>query len=175
MNERGIWTTKAEFETHVFDESLCRAIIDIYSGNIADVGCGDGRYADYLNRNGFYCIGYDGSPLTKKPNIVKDFSTAQDIGKWDIVLSLEVGEHIPVEFEQVFIDNLCNATDNYIILSWAIPGQDGDGHVNCRMNEYIIGELWKRRFMYDENETRYLREKASVSWLKQTIMAFWKS
>jgi tryptophanyl-tRNA synthetase len=40
----------------------------------------------------------------------------------DWVLSLEVGEHIPVEYERTFIENLHRHNKKGIVLSWAIEG-----------------------------------------------------
>ena len=45
-------------------------------------------------------------------------------------MSLEVGEHLPKEFEDIFINNLDNNNNYGIVLSWAIKGQGGYGHYN---------------------------------------------
>lgn len=168
-----------ETDTHVFDEELCSAIISTFHVDTAvDIGCGDGRYTFALNADGILCDGYDGNPMT--PEItgdrcaVKDFSDPVDIGQYDLVLCLEVGEHIPVKYEQTFLDNICGASQEYICLSWAIEGQDGTGHVNCRNNGYIINEMQRRGFDIDWEHTEYLREKSTLSWFKNTVMVFEK-
>jgi hypothetical protein len=76
----------------------------------------------------------------------------------DLVISIEVGEHIPKEFEQVFIDNICSHTNSKLILSWAIVGQGGDGHVNCQNNDYIIAKLKEKGFEHDEYNSSVLRD-----------------
>lgn len=176
MNDRGIWTTKEELATHLFDESLCDAIITICNSknlrSIVDIGCGNGSYVKYFKNKGFNCWGYDGSPLTPDFCIIKDFSERINIGKYGLVLSLEVGEHIPVDYEQIFIDNLVDASIGLIILSWAVEGQGGDGHVNCRNNNYVINELTNRGYCYDEATTEFLRDKSTLSWFKDTILTF---
>jgi hypothetical protein len=180
MDKRGCWTLKSETDTHVFDESLCNALVTICQNrdirSIVDIGCGNGSYVNYLNDNKLNCWGYDGSPLTKELTggscKRKDFSERVDIGKFGLVLSLEVGEHIPQEYEEIFLDNLVNAAIGFIIISWAIEGQGGDGHVNCRNNDYVIQQIENRGFYYDFETTQYLRDKASVSWFKNTILAF---
>lgn len=92
-----------------------------------------------------------------------------------MVFSLEVGEHIPNKWEDTYLDNLARNSAKYIIMSWAIDGQKGDGHVNCHPNHYIIGKMFERGFFFSTPVSRYLRSCASLFWLKHTIMVFEKA
>jgi tryptophanyl-tRNA synthetase len=94
--------------------------------------------------------------------------------KFDCVLSLEVGEHIPKEYESVFIDNVCSHTNNLLIISWAVVGQGGDGHINCQNNEYVINQIESRGLLYNPLKSKELRESATIGWFKNTIMVFYK-
>lgn len=178
IHERGYWLDIAEINTHCIDESLCDMIIKTFNNvkTIIDIGCGNGYYTKRLIECGFDCVGFDGSPFT--PEItdgvcgIKDFSQPVDVGLFDLVLSLEVGEHIPEQYEQIFIDNLVRTTKRYICLSWGIEGQPGVGHVNCRNNDYVINELDKRRFIYDFVKSQFLRDNSTLPWFKNTIMVF---
>jgi hypothetical protein len=180
MDLKGCWTTKQETDTHVFDQSLCDAIITICNNQniktVADIGCGDGSYTKHFIYNSIVCDGFDGSPLTTELTwglcYIKDFSEPQNIGKYGLVLSLEVGEHIPAEYEQIFFDNLVNASIGLIILSWAVEGQGGDGHINCRDNDYIIQQMKDRGYDFDKDTTEYLKDKATVPWFKNTVLVF---
>lgn len=96
-----------------------------------------------------------------------------DVGaRFDWVLSLEVGEHIPRAFEGVFMDNLVKHACTGIVLSWAVPGQDGHHHVNTRENEYIKASMAERGLVADEEAERKLRGTASLPWFKNTLMVF---
>ncbi|XP_069995896.1 uncharacterized protein [Penaeus vannamei] len=96
-----------------------------------------------------------------------------DVGaRFDWVLSLEVGEHIPRAFEGVFMDNLVKHACTGIVLSWAVPGQDGHHHVNTRENEYIKASMAERGLVADEEAERKLRDTASLPWFKNTLMVF---
>lgn len=168
-----------EFATHVFDRALCDAIIATFPVSTAiDIGCGKGDYVKAIREAGISCQGFDGSPRTPEFSDgmcgVKDFSEPQDIGMFDLVVCLEVGEHIPAKYEQVFIDNICRVSREYICLSWAIVGQGGTGHVNCRNNGYVINEMRNRGFVIDWEHTEYLREKSTLPWFRNTIMVFEK-
>ena len=122
--------------------------------------------------------GHDGSPLTPELSFglckIMDFSVPRHIGKYDLVLCLEVGEHIPIKYENIFLNNICRASVRWICLSWAIEGQGGTGHVNCRNNGYVAGEMHQRGFEMDVDKTKLLREKCSIPWFKNTIMIFYR-
>jgi SAM-dependent methyltransferase len=181
-----------ETDTHVCDTPVKEALAQMFNVKTAvDIGCGNGEYTKYLIEHGIDCIGYDGSPLTPELTgglcFIKDFSEPVDIGKFDLVISLEVGEHIPKEYEHIFIDNLCNATNKFIVLSWAIIGQRSfditkfapedypvDMHVNCQDNYYVISEMRKRNLELNVEMTRYLRSVCTFPWFKNTILIFEK-
>ena len=88
-------------------------------------------------------------------------------------LCLEVGEHIEPEHEAIVLDNIANSATKKIIMSWAIPGQGGFGHVNCRENDYIIAQMQARGWKHNPEESDFLRARCSgCDWFKNTIMVF---
>ncbi|XP_066944866.1 uncharacterized protein [Macrobrachium rosenbergii] len=91
---------------------------------------------------------------------------------YDWVLSLEVGEHIPQEKEQAFIDNLVKYACKGIVLSWAVVGQGGYNHVNTRNNDYVQQQMEKRGLKLDQEDTQKLRTVVAVSWFKNTLMVY---
>jgi hypothetical protein len=86
-----------------------------------------------------------------------------------------VGEHIPKEFETIFIDNLIDNCTFGIILSWAVVGQGGTGHVNCQNNDYVKGKFYERGLKDAEELETQFRADAQISWFKNTIMVFRKT
>jgi SAM-dependent methyltransferase len=175
IHERGYWS-KAEYETHLFDELLCRTIIESYSvKKVIDIGCGNGSYTREFIKAGIQCEGYDGNPDTKELTgglcNVKDFSQPLDLKRYDLTISLEVGEHIPKQYEKTFLDNITCAKT--IILSWAIPGQGGTGHFNEQPNEYIISEMEKRGYKLNSSETNHLRTHSILPWFKNTLFVLY--
>lgn len=65
-----------------------------------------------------------------------------------------------------------NVSDLGIVLSWAIKGQGGYGHVNERSNEYIQNKIEEFDYSYLEDASLLLRSKSSLGWFKNTIMVF---
>jgi hypothetical protein len=92
------------------------------------------------------------------------------------VISLEVGEHIPKEFMSIYLDNIKNNCNKYLIMSWAVVGQDGYGHVNCMDNDDVIIEVTKRGFEYLAKESEDARSVVTMNtwWFKKTILIFKK-
>lgn len=185
INERGFWENPTS-EGQGIDESIGKAMLGLFRSfptlpYVIDIGCGDGWYTKYLNDNGIPTVGYDGNPHTleicgMEPFGVADFSMPQWLGLYDFVISLDVGDRIPREYEDIFLDNLAKHAKYGIIMSWAIPGQDGDGHVNCQSNRQIINKMAERGFALNPNRTNYLRNATSnCYWLEDTIMYFERS
>lgn len=181
INEKGFWENKTGVG-HVHDVKLCNAIVDLLNSknikNVVDFGCGLGDYAKSFISNGINCEAYDGNPntsdITGGIGKVLDLSEDFDLNKkFDCVLSLEVGEHIPKKYEQIFLNNICKHTEKLLIVSWAVVGQGGDGHVNCQNNDYIINQIENRGFKYNKEISISLRDFVSNAfWFKNTIMIF---
>ncbi|XP_071536165.1 uncharacterized protein [Panulirus ornatus] len=104
---------------------------------------------------------------------VVDLSVPVDLGRrFDWVMSLEVGEHIPPAGEEAFLDDVVGHACKGVVLSWAVPGQNGHHHVNCRSNDYIKAKMALRGLKPQAEEERKLRDKVEISHFKNTIMVF---
>lgn len=161
INQRGAWILQ-DPDRHTVSKELASAIVDLAQGmniiDVVDLGCGNGGYVKAMRDHGIECQGYDGNPHTAEitDGMCKtiDLSKPISIGRYDMVVSLEVAEHIPEKFENIFLENLTKTADRYLVLSWAIPGQRGTGHVNCKSNEYVIKELNRRGFKLTDDYKR---------------------
>lgn len=180
MTETGIWgPDEARQSGYPKSPNLCAKLAEVLRRNrlVLDFGCGDAFYITKLQRDNFTCIGVDGHLSNRDPELMLYEVDLSKRIKWPIsgqVLSLEVGEHIPEQYEQNFIDNLCNHCDSRMVLSWAVEGQAGVGHVNCRNNDYIKAEIVSRGFEYKTEVSAYLRQgiEKKVSYFSNTLMVF---
>ena len=149
--------------------------------HISDFGCGcQGLYVDEYLKNNINVVGYDGNPNTEKltNGKCKVLDLTDNIkfeNKYSWIICIEVGEHVPQNFEQQLINNLHNNCINGIILSWAVKGQGGHGHVNCQNNDYIKNIFKKLKYINDINTENILRKSSSLPWFKNTIMVFRKN
>lgn len=183
INKRGFWEGEDAVAGHYHDHHLSHALVEFFkkenAKTIVDFGCGTGHYLKNFLNNDFQAEGYDGNPQT--PQIsgglakVLDLSESFDLGKrFDWVMSLEVGEHLPKEFEKIYFDNLHRHNTKGIVLTWAVKGQGGDGHVNEQNNDYIKNIMANYGYANDVAAENELRMRASLWWFKATIMVFRK-
>jgi hypothetical protein len=179
IHPQGYWLS--DEEGHEFDRVLAHELGLFMRGkSVCDFGCGTGKYVHWLRRSGLECDGYDGNPNTYELslgachtlNLAEPFHLAQ---RYDAVICLEVAEHVPKQYETIFLDNLARHAKEMIVLSWAVPGQKGDGHVNCHTNSYAICKLWQRGFRFQPTATLSLRAHCSLPWFASTLMVFSKT
>ena len=180
----GIWVGSDAGKHHQFDEQLSHAIANLFKfndiNNVIDIGCGLGYYKQVIESYGITCDGFDGNPNT--PELTNNKCQVLDVSEnienqqqYDGLLCLEVGEHIPKEKEQVFIKNLAYYSPTLLVLSWALPNQGGDGHVNEQTNQYIINKFMEYGYTFQTELTEALRYYVTNCWwFKQSIMVFYK-
>lgn len=181
ISKNGFWLDDT-LENHHFDKDLCYGLSEFFkkekTTDLYDFGCGHGLYVKTLGEK-MQVHGFDGNPntseLTEGLCAVLDLSQPQQLPTHDWVMSLEVGEHIPKEFEDNFINNLHIHNTKGIVLSWAIPGQGGHGHYNEQPNEYIKEKITSLGYTNDIEAETKLREASSHWWFKNTIMVFRKN
>jgi|WetSurMetagenome_2_1015567.scaffolds.fasta_scaffold68268_2 cyclopropane fatty-acyl-phospholipid synthase-like methyltransferase len=169
---------------HYVDYGLAQGIADFLqlkqARSVLDLGCGNGGYTRYLQSRGFTCLGVDGNPNTKefgRDLAIADLSQLHWFGKFDWVVSLEVGEHIPKVYQDTFIENIDIHNTNGVILSWSIPEFGGDGHVNSLPNEKVIELFEERGYRYHTLMSLHLRTKCAKYpndgwWFSETLMVF---
>ena len=124
------------------------SLVDFNS--VIDFGCGVGcwlkAFGEYKQISNIK--GLDGEWLRGKELLIdRDLVEYRDLSKeirldnrYDLVVSVEVAEHLPENAADIFIDNLTNA-GNLILFSAAIPWQGGTGHINEQWPEY-----WENKF-----------------------------
>lgn len=180
IDEHGFWHGEEAVNEHRIDFILADALADFFIaeqvGSVVDFGCGTGEYVKIMRQYGIDCQGYDGNPDTViiSDGIAKvaDLSQPLDLGTFDWVMSLEVGEHLPKQFEMTYIENLDRHNTKGIVLSWALKGQGGFGHFNEQSNAYVKDLMKQYGYVNDEAAENILRTKASFWWFKNTIMVF---
>lgn len=106
--------------------------------SVLDVGCGLGNWAAIAKKMGVPKImGIDGYYVNKsllKINqeefLAIDLKESFDLKhQFDLVICLEVAEHLPIESSEVLVKSLINHSE-VILFSAAIPGQGGQFHIN---------------------------------------------
>ena len=167
-------------------EAIVPIIIDIFNpASVVDVGCGVGGWLHVFNRSGVADIyGYDVSDLEPdKYYIDKDLiktnsdftSPTFNIDKEpDVLICLEVAEHLPDEAADRFVNTLISAS-SVIIFSAAFPEQTGTNHINEQPPWY-----WREKFNkagyfeVDFIRSQILHNEDICWWYRQNITCFVK-
>jgi hypothetical protein len=177
VHDHGYWITDGVVQQQYFDEPLAAWLSEFFQGKtVIDLGCGQGRYVTYLRERSISCVGYDGNPTTDLVPYchVVDLVTADISLRSDWVLSLEVAEHIPPQYEYHYLKQIHYRNSRGIVISWAHRGQDGCGHVNCRDEEEVKLIMELLGYKFDDFATNNARNAATVSWYQQNILIFRK-
>jgi hypothetical protein len=177
VHERGYWLGDCHVH-HRFDPKLAHALVRLCDGkSVVDLGCGEGHYVRWLRSEGIATDGFDGNPLT--PAITRGMCAVLDLTQpitpratYEVVLCLKVGEHIPLRWQATLIDNLDRFCGQTLVLSWAQPGDEGFGHVNCRRLTDVIAELEDRRFRVNDAQTSRLRAAAMLPRFQANLLVF---
>jgi 2-polyprenyl-3-methyl-5-hydroxy-6-metoxy-1,4-benzoquinol methylase len=138
------------YDSHV-DEALKSArevvplIIELIDPkSVIDIGCGRGAWLKVFKEMGVSKIrGIDGNWVKAKDLLIAkgefaaaDLNKPLDIDeKFELVVSLEVAEHLPCGCAEQFVESLVNCGP-VIVFSAAIPFQWGANHVNEQWPEY---------------------------------------
>ena len=179
----GFWNGETAHNHHVHSENLSQWIYDFCIKkkiqSVTDFGCGLGEYLAKLSPIVNNAIGVEGSiPKQAKFEYIIQSDLTTDLKSKaftsDLIISLEVGEHIPAEFMGVYLDNITSHAKTYLITSWAVRGQAGFGHVNCLDNSEIVPEFEKRGFKLLEKETEKARLiiEDKAHWFRNTLFIF---
>lgn len=181
ISKTGYWDKELAKKHHIYSKNLSSWLSSYFEKDkmLYDFGCGVGSYLKDLKDSGFKSlVGYEGSVPDNKvfDNIqAHDLTKPLNLEKKGNVLFLEVGEHIPAEYQDIVLDNVCDSCDGKLVLSWAVRGQGGTGHINELDNHEIIPEITRRGFIHDDEKTKEVRKlffNDPCPWFLGSIMIF---
>ena len=155
-----------------------------------DVGCGDGVMVRTARKLGSEAYGVDQlvtpewEPYFFHKNLV-DYFELPEGKKADMVISIEIGEHLHTSAHSTYCDTLCNnlaeGTDKFLIFSAARPGQIGTGHIEnaCRTADYWAEQFIMRGLTANDGKTMNLallwsRIRSPLSYFSDNLMVFHK-
>ena len=185
VSENGGWCSSISGRNssqHMTDYYFANATsLFLKDKQVASLGDGPGIYKELFEQLG-HVISYDafdGAPFAEltTDNRVKflDLSVpVYHLNLYDWIISVEVAEHIPKEYEHIYLDNIVRFAKEGVILSWAKIGQGGLAHINNQNFSYVKEQMEKRGFKHDEKDSFYLKSKCSTSFFKENLNVFRK-
>lgn len=145
---------------------------------LVDLGCGCGAHASRFIELGVEVLAIDGvvppaAHVFEVPVVVRDLTVpfANEWDRFDLAVCLDVGEHIPVELCDLFLENVTRFSDT-LLLACASPGQGGHHHVNEQPKRWWTARLAEHGFAYDRPTTGKLCERFKV--LRPPLMWMWE-
>jgi len=145
--------------------------------SVIDFGCGCGYFLQSICENNI------GLNFNKPHNLMipelnfiqHDLSEYFDSNhiKFDLVISLEVAEHLHPSSADMFIESLTDAAEDYILFSAATPGQGGDGHLNECPHSYWHHKFAEKGFIAHDIIRPILKDHKEVPfWYRNNIFFY---
>lgn len=163
-----------------YDKGLSNELAKLFKDKtVVDLGCGLGWYCPIISKESKQCDQYDGSVNIEEltNGKVKYLNLADPIKfqcGYDVVMSLEVAEHIPKIYEEIYVNNLIKCSKKDILITWSRIGQSGHFHVNNKNREDVIKLFESKGFKYKHDISTRLKNVTTIWWLKNNILYFTK-
>jgi len=159
------------------DSHLVVALVSLLgTASVTELGAGVGRYARAVtshNKTLSYTA-YDGMPGIEK--ISHGWVRHRDLANAsltlipsDFVLTFEMAEHIPRQFQGQLLQSIDRAATRGVIISWGTT-KGGVGHVNPMSVSAVQNLFCKRGFHLHSVPTRQLRQSSTYWYFKRNIL-----
>ena len=169
---RAFYTEVAETARRSARHIVPKLIGYVEPKSVIDIGCGTGTWLSVFQENGVSdFLGVDGDFVPKDAlEIPAARYLAFDLAvpfhcdrRFDLVISLEVAEHLPAHCAASFVASLVHLGPA-VLFSAAIPGQGGTHHINEQWQDF-----WAKLFrLHDYIPIDFLRsmfwENSDVAW-----------
>lgn len=158
---------------------------DLVPESALDVGCGTGDLLEALRERGCRVQGLEHSDAAIEavrrrgiPVWKCDLEQAlpESSERFDVVVSLEVAEHLPESRAIPFVTLLTRSAP-WVVLTAAAPGQGGTDHVNEQPPSYWHAKFSTNGYEYEERMTNRWRTTwealgGVAPWYSQNLMIF---
>lgn len=147
--------------------------------NILDVGCGPGHFVESMRQVGLDARGIDVDDRVMGKDYL-EYKSMFDMtdDNADLVLCIEVAEHIEQDKADQIVEKVYNATNKMLIWTAAQPGQGGIGHVNCQPKKYWLDKFVNKGLIHDvDTEQRllaYIKQDRHMGWFVNNLIVFKK-
>jgi SAM-dependent methyltransferase len=157
-------------------------VIDlVHPESVVDVGCGTGAWLARFQQYGVRQIqGLENSTIGAHladidPSRIRRIDATRPFHlerTFDLVMSLEVAEHLPEECAAGFVSSL-TGLGAVVLFSAAVPGQTGTGHINEQWPSYWVRHFADHEFtVVDCLRDRIWNDSRIEWWYRQNLLLF---
>jgi SAM-dependent methyltransferase len=163
-------------------QAIVPRVLELFSPkSVIDIGCGVGTWLNVFKKQGVPTVmGVDGDYV--KPEMLqinKDEFASYDLQKvyqpakkYDLAISLEVGEHLPDACSDNLVQSLINCSE-IVLFSAAIPGQTGTYHINEQYTEYWSKKFHDKGYICIDCIRKKVWKNTDIHyWYKQNILLY---
>jgi len=166
-----------EMEEMPFAQRLAYWIVNaIAPVDVLDIGCGPGMHVNALRAWNIPARGIDTDPRVAGHRYLQQMSVFENELGADLVLCLEVAEHIEPEKEGEVVRKVVEATKKTLIWSAAAVGQGGVGHINCKDREEWAKKLEAAGLVRNHFKERelltYIMRGYHMGWFANNMLYF---
>ena len=151
--------------------------VELKPESVLDIGCGPGTYVDSMRDLKINARGMDIDERVHGHEHLT-FKSLLDITdeSADVVICLEVAEHIEPALEDQVVDRVVSAVGKTLIWTAALPGQGGIGHINCRPKEFwaekIAAAGLVRNLEREAALKEHMRYPGTMGWFLNNVLYF---
>ena len=174
------YTDRRRHTAHAAERIFAALPLGLVRDSVADIGCGTGTFlAQALRTGASHAFGVEGdwldaSLLDDKRIVFEHRNLEQRLGchAVDLVVSLEVAEHLSPDRAATFVGDLC-AMAPAVLFSAAIPGQGGVGHLNEQWPSFWAALFRQQGYSaHDIIRPKIWADDAIPAWYRQNTLLF---
>ncbi len=137
--------------------------------SVIDIGCGQGEWLEWFPGEK---LGVDLEAPEGETFLRVDLTERLALGRvFDLALCLEVGEHLPESAADTLIDTIATHSDQ-VVFSAAVPGQAGEGHINCQPHEYWHEKFEARGYATRDTIRPLINDWRVSPWYRENVFAY---
>ena len=158
---------------------------DIFAARrVVDLGCGTGAWLAAFRAHGATrTLGVDLPPPDNGVAVSRAFASTDFLAwnlidplrikkRFDLAVSLEVGEHLPRHAADTYLDSLVRLAP-VVLFSAAIPDQGGEHHENEQWPAWWATRFFKRGYLtFDYLRTHFWDDLRVETWYTQNMLLF---